>query len=251
MWKKTGSRLFRRSLLLVTAMLLAVSGGPFLSAQSPAPKSQKAAKAAKKKAVRLTAAHVRYNQKTKTMVATGNVRLVLDDMELTAQELLYNDETETARVTGDPRFKQKGREGTADVIRADFKNKQVVLEGRVWLRQEKEAIKKETELKEHVGKVVVLRCDRLTYDYGVKQGKAEGNIVVEQEDAVAYGSTAAVDGERELVVITGGVRLEKKDGQWLEADRAMISTKEDWVELEGNIKALIQVEEEKIPETNL
>lgn len=251
MWKKASSPRFSRPRLLVAALLLAVYGGPFLSAQSPAPKSPKAAKSLKKKAVRLFAAHVRYNQKTKTMAATGNVRLLLDDMELTARELLYNDETETARITGDPRFRQKGREGSAEVIRADFKNKQVVLEGSVWLRQEKEAIKKETGLKEHVGKVVVLRCDRLTYDYGTKNGKAEGHVVVEQEDAVAHGNTAVIDGEREIVVVTGGVRVEKKDGQWLEADRAIISTKEDWVELEGNIKALIQVEEEKIPETNL
>lgn len=222
--------------------------------------AEKAPSKTKYKNVGLKADHMRFNNKTKNLFAEGGVVLTSEDMKILCENLLYNTEAETAKITGSPVFTQPGTQITGDVLHANFKEKKLRIENNVQVDQEKKAIKRETGLKEHLKDKFTLTCDILNYDYGVKKGTAEGNVKVvqksvkdgkEEVETTAYGDKADYDGKTEILVVTGRVKIEQKNGEWINAQKATISLKEDWVEIEGAIEGILKIEEEKIPDTKL
>lgn len=226
------------------------------------PAKQNAPSNVKYKNVGLKADHMRFNNKTKNLLAESNVVLTMKekdgDMKIVCEKLLYNTEAETAKITGSPVFTQPGSQITGDIMTASFKEKKLHIEGSVQVVQEKKSIKKQTGFKEQMKDKMTLTCDKIDYDYGNKTGKSEGNIKVVQEEATpegykvhstAYGDKADYNGKDEILVVTGRVKIEQKEGEWLNAQKATISLKEDWVEVEGNIEGNFKIEEEKIPDT--
>lgn len=228
------------------------------NAPPDAPQNPPDASKTKYKNVGLKADHMRFNNKTKNLLAEDNVVLTTEDMKIVCEKLLYNTEAETAKITGNPVFTQPGTQITGDVLSANFKEKKLHIEGNVQVVQEKKAIKKETSFKEKLKDKITMTCDRIDYNYGDKTGTAEGSVKVVQEEATpegykvhstAYGDKADYNGKDEILVVTGRVKIEQKDGEWLNAQKATISLKEDWVEIEGNIEGNFKIEEEKIPDT--
>lgn len=226
------------------------------------PAKQNAPSNVKYKNIGLKADHMRFNNKTKNLLAESNVVLTMKekdgDMKILCEKLLYNTEAETAKITGSPVFTQPGSQITGDIMTASFKEKKLHIEGSVQVVQEKKAIKKQTGFKEQMKDKMTLTCDKIDYDYGNKTGKSEGNIKVVQEEATpegykvhstAYGDKADYNGKDEILVVTGRVKIEQKEGEWLNAQKATISLKEDWVEVEGNIEGNFKIEEEKVPDT--
>lgn len=212
----------------------------------------------KYKNVYLKAERMRFNNKTKNLFADGSVVLTSEDMKILCESLLYNTESETAKITGSPVFTQPGTTIVGDVLHANFKEKKLRIENNVQVDQEKKAIKRETGLKEHLKDKFTLTCDFLNYDYGVKKGTAEGNIKIVQKsvkdgkedvETTAYGDKADYNGKTEILIVTGRVKIEQKDGEWINAQKATISLKEDWVEIEGAVEGIFKIEEEKIPDT--
>ncbi len=212
----------------------------------------------KYKNVALKADHMRFNNKTKNLLAESNVVLTSEDMKIVCEKLLYNTEAETSKITGSPVFTQPGTQITGDVLFANFKEKKLKIEGNVQIVQEKKAIKKQTGFKEQLKDRITMTCDKVDYQYGDKNGVAEGNIKVIQEEATpdgyklhstAYGDKAEYNGKDEILVVTGRVRVEQNEGEWVNAQKATISLKEDWVEVEGNIQGNFKIEEGKVPDT--
>jgi len=229
----------------ILVIIILSGGNPFSKEASSSSSSKKV----KHKMVNLKANSVKYNNKTKNVLATGKVVMTTEDMKLTCDWALYNTENKTAILKNNLKLTQTGTELSGDLLTADFKEKRVVIEKNVRLIQEKKEIKKESGLKEHLKEKFTLTCGRIEYFYGEKRGVAEGNIKVSQEDSTAYGDEAVYTDKDEQIVVTGKVRVEQKNGEWLTCKRAVISTKEDWVEAEGEVEGTIKVEEEEFPET--
>lgn len=268
---------FLEKIFLLAAAVLCFSFAPIFSQNKPVGKKEipaqkkkvnepaktpgeKTPSKTKYKNVGLKADHMRFNNKTKNLFAEGNVVLTSEDMKILCENLLYNTEAETAKITGTPVFTQPGTTIVGEVLHANFKEKKLRIENNVQVDQEKKAIKRETGLKEHLKDKFTLTCDVLNYDYGVKKGAAEGNIKIVQKSVkdgkeeiatTAYGDKADYDGKTEILVVTGRVKIEQNDGEWLNAQKATISLKEDWVEIEGAVEGTFKIEEEKIPDTKL
>lgn len=204
-----------------------------------------------KQEVRFKADFVRYDKKAKTLNARGHIQLISKDMKLTGDALSYQTETQAGTLLGSPTFRQKGTLIQSEKLHFNLKEKELVAEGSVTIVQEKRAIHKESEFKKELGELVTLTCDKLAYQYGTKKGELTGHIVAKTKGRKVFGEKASIDGEQELIHVIGGVKVEKEDGEWLQADEALINTKEDWLELKGSIRGLLQVEQEKIPKTKL
>lgn len=227
------------------------------ASQNPPQKTQTPSKT-KYKNVALKADHMRFNNKTKNLLAESNVVLTSEDMKIVCEKLLYNTEAETSKITGSPVFTQPGTQITGDVLYANFKEKKLKMEGNVQIVQEKKSIKKQTGFKEQLKDRITMTCNKVDYQYGDKNGVAEGNIKVIQEEATpdgyklhstAYGDKAEYNGKDEILVVTGRVRVEQNEGEWVNAQKATLSLKEDWVEVEGNIEGNFKIEEGKVPDT--
>lgn len=280
--RKMRMQRFSRIVFFLAAFFVIVSFIPIFSQSQKPPKppekksvparhpetvkkpGEKAPSKTKYKNVGLKADHMRFNNKTKNLFAEKNVVLTMKekdgDMKILCEKLLYNTEAETAKITGSPVFTQPGTTIVGDVLHANFKEKKLRIENNVQVDQEKKAIKRETGLKEHLKDKFTLTCDFMNYDYGIKKGTAEGNIKIVQKsikdgkeeiETTAYGDKADYDGKTEILVVTGRVKIEQKDGEWLNAQKATISLKEDWVEIEGEVSGTFKIEEEKIPDTKL
>jgi lipopolysaccharide assembly outer membrane protein LptD (OstA) len=211
--------------------------------------NSKEEKEKKYKIVNFKAKNVRYNNKTKNVFASGEVLITSGDMEITCESLLYNRETEIAKIWGNPVITQPGTKITCEKLTIDFKERKILVENKIEMVQEKKKIERETTLKEELGETITLHCDRIEYYYEKKEGIAEGNIKVFQEDATASGKKAYYQGKEERIIVEGDVRLERKNGEWITCQKAIISLKEDSIETEGLVESQLLIEEEKIPET--
>lgn len=212
--------------------------------------SKKEEKQEKKyKIVNFKAKNVRYNNNTKNVFAEGEVEITSEDVKITCDFVLYNRETEIAKIWGNPLMRQPGTEISCEKLTVDFKNKKILAENNIKMTQEKKYIKKESSFKEELSEKITILCGKVEYFYDRKEAFAEGNIKVIQEDSTASAEKAYYYDKEEKIVVEGNVKLERKNGEWLTCQKAVISLKEDTVEAIGVIESQILVEEEKIPET--
>lgn len=212
-------------------------------------KSKKENDKQKYKIVKIKAQGFRYNNKTKDLFAYGEVIITGEDFKITTPEAIYNTENETAKIGKGFIFTQKGTVLTATKLDGFFKEKKVFVEGNVKLIQDKKDIKKKSSWKEKMKGKVTVTCDKMTFLYGIKQGSAEGNIKLVQEDTTAYGDRADYDGNQDLVVVKGNVKVEQQNGDNFQCEEIVISLKDDWMEAKGGITGDMKIEEEKVPET--
>lgn len=232
--------------------IVACSLAAFISFVSSAEKPKKK----KIHEVFITAARLTYNNKTKDVFADGNVKMQSRDMTLLSEKIYYNTNTKMAKVDVPFKLFGQGNTFTGNKVEANFKEKVVKAYGNVKFVQKKRKSGKKPEKKEEKGEKitsiksktredVTITCDQFVYNYDSKEGTAEGNVKLYRADGVITGDHATYSGKPGLVVVTGNVKVEKTNGDWLTCKKATVSLKEDWVEAEGDIKSKIRVEEKE------
>ena len=209
----------------------------------------------------------------------GNVHLRQEEVDLFADVVRMDQGRETAEATGNLRVVDPENDMVGDLLMADFAEGRITLTGNVRLvheKQEDEEGKEESAdeeaqqpppdapaagddeakataddeheepktLRDYQKKRTILTCDRLHYYYDDKRAVCVGNVVAKQEDSTAYAHRAIYDEDVEIITLTGEVRIERKRGDIIRCEGAVINIDDDTIEAEG-VRDSVVVREKK------
>jgi lipopolysaccharide assembly outer membrane protein LptD (OstA) len=176
------------------------------------------------------------------------VALAKEDTTFTAaEEFRFSwKETEEAEAKGDARVVQVDKEASGDFLRYSEREDRVELVGRArlhqrsgqWLVREKLVRPPETEEdRKTLETPATLTAERVVLFLGTRNAVAVGDVKVTQGERLATGDRAEYEDTSGRIVLSGRrVRLKREDGAWLEAQRVVLSMKEDTFEAFGSVE---------------
>ncbi len=234
-------RALRLAALVVVAMLAA--GG---WAQDPEPEEPGGIVEDEDRARIEWADDLRYDPVEAMYYLTGNVVFSHQDIKLYCDEAVYDYDENSAVATGNPRVETPETTMTGDVIEADFDDEVAVIAGSVTAitQRKKEGGEEGEEAEEEDGeprrledyweKKTTITCDRIVYEYAeeVRRATATERVKAVQEDKTAYADKAVYEENRDLITLTGDVRVLTERGDEFRCPKAVISVEEDWIRAE-------------------
>jgi lipopolysaccharide assembly outer membrane protein LptD (OstA) len=179
--------------------------------------------------------------------------LVKEDTKITAQktmEFAWRD-TNEATAEGDVRIEQVDKNAQADTVVYSEAGDRIELTGNVrlhqisgqWLVRERLANPpRSEEERKALETPATLTADRVVITMSNRNSLAVGNVRVVQGQRSATGDRSEYDDLNGKIVLTGRrVRLDHQDGSWLEAERVVVSLKEDTFEAFGAVDTTFTV----------
>lgn len=187
-----------------------------------------------------------YDPDEDTSTLSGNVVIAHQDIKLYCDRAVYNHEQESAVATGNPRVVNPETTITGEIIEAHFEDEVATIVGKVTVvtqrKQEKEAEQQEgtsedgepEKLEDYWEKKTTITCDKIVYEYAedVKRATATGRVKAVQEDKTVYADRAVYEELKDLITLTGNVRVLTDKGDEFRSPKAVISVEEDWVRME-------------------
>jgi lipopolysaccharide export system protein LptA len=240
------SRRFLR-LAVATGLICAIVGPVYLYAQTTAgqvpntgePKRLGPREGVEKKndIVRIEHAdHARYDSKRGLVYLFGNVQFQDEkDVKLYCDEATYNKTDDTAACAGNLKVVDPDNTITGQMMNADFGAEIVDIQGTVKIITTR-GPKEKTENGEDKKRTTTINCDKVHYIYtnGKRHAVATGNLTAVQEDKTATADRAEYDIERDVIVLTGPIKITWQNGDWCECTKAAISVGDEAVEdMEG------------------
>lgn len=159
--------------------------------------------------------------------------------------------SEEASAQDGVRLEQVDKSASADRIRYSESEDRVELVGSVrldqrsgqWLVREKLVRPpRDEEERRALETPAVLEADRVVILLSTRDSVATGNVRVTQQGRSATGDRAEYDDREGRIVLSGRrVRLEREDGSWLEAERVVVSLREDTFEAHGAVDTTFPV----------
>lgn len=168
---------------------------------------------------------------------------------ITSDEMEYFSKTENANLVGHVVMLQKDKKITGDkaFVRGENDGDLVIVEGNAevtqingnWLIQNK-VIKPDPEDEEQqrfLKEKLVIKADKITVFRATDDLKAEGNVKITQKvggkERVAVGKEATFSDRQQLATLTGDVRIQRENQDWLTAERALFYTEKEAFEAIG------------------
>ncbi len=168
---------------------------------------------------------------------------------ITANQMEYFTRTEDANLEGKVVILQKDKQVTGDkaFVRGERTGDQIVVEGNAevtqingnWLvvnkiiKPDPEDIEQQRFLREKL----VIKADKITIFRATDDLKAEGNVKVTQKvggkERVAVGKEATFSDRQQLATLTGDVKIQRENADWLTSDKALFHTDNDTFEAIG------------------
>ena len=178
----------------------------------------------------------RYDSKRGLVYLFGNVQFQDEkDVKLFCDEATYNKNDDTAACAGHLKVVDPDNVITGELINADFGAEIVEIQGGVKIITTR-GPKEKTEGGEEKKRTTTITCDKVHYVYteGKRHAIATGNLKAVQEDKTATADRAEYDIERDLITLTGPIRITWENGDWCECTKAVISVGDEAVEdMEG------------------
>lgn len=160
--------------------------------------------------------------RTEEATAEGNVRLEQVDKRARADEGTYSESKDRIELVGRVRLEQTS--------------------GQWLLRERLVRPPRSREEEEALSSPAVLEAQRVVVQLGSRNALAVGSVRVTQRGRSATGERAEYDDQEGRIVLSGRrVRLEREDGSWLEAQRVVVSLKEDTFEAYGAVDTTFTV----------
>lgn len=181
--------------------------------------------------------------------------LAREDTTITAQEFFKYAwaSTEEAEGRGDVHLEQVDKSARAQRIVYSEGRDRIELEGAVrldqrsgqWLVRERLVRPpRDDEERKALESPAQLVADRVVIFLTTRNSVAAGNVRVTQQGRSAAGDRAEYDDDQGKIVLSGRrVRLERSDGSWLEAERVVVSLREDIFEAFGSVDTTFPVRE--------
>lgn len=192
---------------------------------------------------------LRYDAAQGMYYLTGNVVIVHKDIKLYCDKATYDYDHNSAVAEGNPRIVHPDITVTGDIIEANFDDEVATISGNVIAvtqrkrrndtPQQPEGEKKESEvprdLDELRDKLTTITCTKVVYRYNeqVKTVHATGRIKAVQEDKTLYADEALYEELKDIVTLTGDVRVVTEKGDEFRCPKAVISVEEDWLQAEN------------------
>lgn len=190
---------------------------------------------------------LRYDPVEGIYYLTGNVVFSHRDIKLYCDEAIYDYDENSAVAKGNPRVVTEDTTITGTMIEADFDDEVVTIAGNVTIvtqrkREDGEQDTGEEEsdgeeprhLEEYWEKKTTITCEKIVYEYAddVKRATATGRIKAVQEDKTCYADQAVYEELKDLITLTGNVRVLTDKGDEFRCPKAVISVEEDWIRAE-------------------
>lgn len=177
----------------------------------------------------------RYDSKRGLVYLFGNVQFQDEkDVKLFCAEATYNKTDDTAACAGSLKVVDPDNTITGEMMNADFGAEIVDIQGTVKIVTTR-GPKEKTENGEKK-RTTTIYCDKVNYVYteGKRHAIATGNLRAVQEDKTATADKAEYDIERDLITLSGPIRITWENGDWCECTKATISVGDEAVEdMEG------------------
>ena len=151
----------------------------------------------------------------------GHVEILTKESVLTAKKVIYNQSDDTAELSGDVTVTQKDVHAKAANMRADFGQEAYILEGDVYLKQQEVQEDGATETKLEVW------SQWMQVGEGAKHVLARGEVHLIEPEREAWADELDYDDVKEIVTLTGDVRIETNDGNVLTGAKVVIDLSSD------------------------
>jgi len=204
-----------------------------------------AAAEAPKEKVRVTAADkVTIDLNADITVFEGSVRITYGDVELIADRAEVK-ERKTAVLSGNVRLVQTDLVLTGEVFTAYINEKRVVAEGDVVLtKEEARADDGEGSSSEREADTITVTCDVMELSTKTRGFTAEGNVEVKRGSSFAKADHATYAESEKVVVLTGDVAAESKNGEKIRCGRLIFRTDRDYMEAETEVVFEFEIDED-------
>lgn len=200
---------------------------------------------APKEKVRVTAADkVTIDLNADITVFEGSVRITYGDVELIADRAEVK-ERKTAVLSGNVRLVQTDLVLTGEVFTAYINEKRVVAEGDVILtKEEARADEGEGSSSERETDTITVTCDVMELSTKTRGFTAEGNVEVKRGSSFAKADHATYAESEKVVVLTGDVAAESKNGEKIRCGRLIFRTDRDYMEAETEVVFEFEIDED-------
>lgn len=190
---------------------------------------------------------LRYDPTEGMYYLTGNVVFSHRDIKLYCDEAVYDYDENSAEAKGNPRIVGEDTTITGTVVEADFDDEIATVADHVTIvtQRKRENGEQQTDeggsngeeprhIEDYWEKLTTITCDRIVYEYAedVKRGTATGRVKAVQEDKTCYADQAVYEELKDLITLTGDVRVLTDKGDEFRAPKAVISVEEDWIRAE-------------------
>lgn len=197
-----------------------------------------------------SADHLRYDPAEAMYYLDGNVVFSHKDIKLYCDEAVYDYDNNSAVATGNPKVVDPETTITGDVIEADFEDEIATIAGNVTAvtqkkpeeggeapagDEEEDEDEPPRDLEELHEKKTTITCEKVVYEYGddVERITATPRVKAVQEDKTVYADKAVYEEKKDLITLTGDVRILTDKGDELRCPKAVISVEEDWIRAEN------------------
>lgn len=198
--------------------------------------------------VRLTADRLVYEQDKKIITMSGNVRFIYKNTTLSGENATFNTDTRIGIVEGNIRIYQPGTTIVGDKMTVYYNKKYADISGNIKMVTIKDVASSPGEKQDKMlSGLTTLTCDKFTYNWIIMEGKATGNVFVEQKDRRAYSDRAHYSGVSELITLEDKVRFEQGSNNWVTCQKAYIDLQKETFMAVGGVTGnfIVQTEEEK------
>jgi len=183
-------------------------------------------------------------KRSRTETAIKKARSVI-----TSDEMEYFTRSENANLDGNVVLLQKDKKITGDKarIRGEADGDFMIVEGNAevtqidgtWLLENKimQPDPQDEEQARFVREKLLIQADKITFFRATDDLKAEGNVKITQKvggkERVAVGQEATYSELKQLATLTGDVKLQRENGDWLTSDKAFFYTEKEEFEATG------------------
>lgn len=178
-------------------------------------------------------------------VFEGNVKISYGDVELYAEKAEVK-EREVAILTGKVKLTQPDIVLTAEAFTAYINERTVVAEGDVILT--KEELTAEDELgspSEGEKETVTIMCHKMELSTKARGFKAEGDVRVIRGESWARADQAAYEESEKVVVLSGNVEAQGKNGETIKCGKLLFRTDRDYMEAEEEVVFEFEIDDEE------
>jgi len=226
-----------RHLLLIMALASTLTSGA--AAQAPGKEGLFPGEGKKPDTIHMTSEKLTYDHRSKVVRLIDNVRITYGETIMTSQRADFNGETKIGHFTGGVKLWQPGNVLTGDRMDAFYAEKRGVLKGHVRAILEEKKAGRENE------GPVVMTCEEIEFFWETRDAVAKNKVKIRRNDKTAYADTIHYSQNASLVTMSGNVRFERDEKDWLTCPEAYLDLKTNTFVARGGVEGNVVMEEEK------
>ncbi len=195
-----------------------------------------------KQAVTLNSDRGDYNEKEKLVRLIGNVKFTCQDAVMTSSFAKYHTDTQVADFQGNIKLTQPGTSVTGRSLRVYYGNQRAIFKGGVKVVSTQFKLQGSKESPKGGTEPAYLEADEFEYNWAQGIGYAKGNIRFRQGERKVFADKAKYDRGASNVEMSGNVRLENGDNDWLSSQRVSVDLTTNKVQATGQVMGRFLIE---------